>query len=98
MIWMREVRQARALRWGPEKGALPSCDPRPGLLACGSPTGRFALREKVRLVSTAGTGYHYYTMKNRRNSPEKLRLRKYDARARKHVEFVEQKMPSHSKK
>ena len=56
------------------------------------------MREKVRLVSTAGTGYHYYTIKNRRNSPEKLRLRKYDARARKHVEFVEQKMPSHSKK
>ncbi len=56
------------------------------------------MREKVRLVSTAGTGFHYYTIKNRRNTPEKLSLRKYDPRARKHVEFKEQKMPSHSKK
>ncbi len=56
------------------------------------------VRDKVRLVSSAGTGYHYYTTKNKRTSTEKLKLKKYDPRAKKHVEFVEMKMPSHSKK
>jgi large subunit ribosomal protein L33 len=55
-------------------------------------------REKVRLVSSAGTGFHYYTYKNRKNTPEKLKMRKYDPVKREHVEFNEQKMPSHSKK
>ena len=31
----------------------------------------------------------YVTTKNRRNTPERLRIRKYDPKARKHVEFVE---------
>jgi len=45
----------------------------------------------VRLVSSAGTGYTYSTTKNRRNSPERLRLIKYDPVVRKRVEFVESK-------
>lgn len=44
---------------------------------------------KVILQSTAGSGYRYITTKNRRNHPERLRLRKYDPRVRRHVEFVE---------
>jgi large subunit ribosomal protein L33 len=52
------------------------------------------MRENIRLVSTAGTGYHHYTTKNKRTKPEKLSLKKFDPVARKHVEFVEKKMPS----
>jgi large subunit ribosomal protein L33 len=51
-----------------------------------------AIREKIRLVSSAGTGYFYTTTKNRRTHPDKVKCMKYDPRARKHVEFVEQKM------
>tara|TARA_B100000686_G_scaffold298608_1_gene331759 strand:- start:436 stop:606 length:171 start_codon:yes stop_codon:yes gene_type:complete len=49
-------------------------------------------REKIRLVSSAGTGYFYTTLKNKQNTPDKLRLRKYDPKLRKHVEFVEAKI------
>ncbi len=54
-------------------------------------------REIVMLVSTAGTGYRIYTTKNKRTTIEKLKLRKYDPMIRRHVEFVEKKLPSHSK-
>ncbi len=50
------------------------------------------MREKIKLVSTAGTGYFYTTTKNKRQTPEKLKLKKYDPVARKHVEFVEKKL------
>ena len=45
----------------------------------------------VRLVSSEGTGYTYSTTKNRRNTPERLRLTKYDPVVRRRVEFVESK-------
>ncbi len=47
------------------------------------------LRPKVTLRSTAGTGVSYVTKKNRRNSPDRLVLRKYDHVLRRHVEFKE---------
>ncbi len=47
---------------------------------------------KIRLNSTAGTGYFYVTKKNPRNTTEKLVLKKYDPVARKHVEFKEGKI------
>lgn len=50
------------------------------------------MREKIKLVSTAGTGYFYTTTKNKRKHPDKLRVKKYDPKVRKHVEFVEEKM------
>lgn len=50
------------------------------------------MREKIRLVSTAGTGYFYTTTKNRRNTPDKLELKKYDPVVRKHVVFREAKI------
>jgi large subunit ribosomal protein L33 len=50
------------------------------------------MRDKIRLISSAGTGYEYYTDKNKRTKPEKLRIKKYDPRAKKHVEFVEGKI------
>ena len=50
------------------------------------------MREKIRLVSTAGTGFFYTTMKNRKNTPEKLLLKKYDPKIREHVDFKEAKI------
>ena len=47
------------------------------------------LRPKVTLQSTPGTGYRYVTRKNRRNTPERLIVRKYDPIVRQHVEFKE---------
>ena len=50
------------------------------------------MRELIRLVSSAGTGYFYVTTKNKRTTTQKLKMMKYDPRARKHVEFTEAKM------
>ena len=47
---------------------------------------------QVKMVSTADTGYFYVTKKNPRTKPEKLELKKYDPRARKHVIFRESKI------
>jgi large subunit ribosomal protein L33 len=47
---------------------------------------------KIRLTSTADTGYFYVTKKNARTMTEKLVLKKYDPVARKHVEFREAKI------
>ncbi len=44
------------------------------------------MREKIRLMSTAGTGHYYTTTKNRRLHPEKMEVMKYDPRVRKHVD------------
>ncbi len=47
---------------------------------------------KIKLESTAGTGYYYVTKKNTRTLTDKLVLKKYDPVARKHVEFKETKI------
>ena len=47
---------------------------------------------QIKLVSTADTGYFYVTKKTPRTKPEKLELKKYDPRARKHVIFRESKI------
>ena len=47
---------------------------------------------KIRLNSTADTGFFYVTKKNPRTKPEKLELKKYDPKARKHVLFKEAKI------
>ncbi len=47
---------------------------------------------KIKLVSTADTGFYYVTKKNPRTQTEKMSLRKYDPRVRKHVEFKEAKI------
>jgi large subunit ribosomal protein L33 len=47
---------------------------------------------KIRLVSTADTGFFYVTKKNPRNSTEKFTFKKYDPVVRKHVEFKEAKI------
>ena len=52
---------------------------------------RSELRPIVKLRSTAGTDYTYVTRKNRRNDPDRLVLRKFDAVAGRHVEFREER-------
>lgn len=43
----------------------------------------------IKMVSTAGTGHTYVTRKNRRNTPDRLVLRKFDPVVRRHVEYKE---------
>ena len=50
------------------------------------------MREKIKLESSAGTGHFYTTSKNKKNTPEKMTMRKFDPVARKHVEYKETKL------
>ncbi len=47
---------------------------------------------KIKLVSSADTGFFYVTKKNPRTKTEKLSFKKYDPVVRKHVEFKEAKI------
>ncbi len=47
---------------------------------------------KIKLLSTADTGFFYVTKKNARTKTEKLSMKKYDPVAKKHVEFKETKI------
>jgi large subunit ribosomal protein L33 len=47
---------------------------------------------KIKLVSSADTGFYYVTKKNARTMTEKLTMKKYDPVVRKHVEFREAKI------
>lgn len=47
---------------------------------------------KIKLLSTADTGFFYVTKKNARTKTEKLAMNKYDPIAKKHVEFKETKI------
>jgi large subunit ribosomal protein L33 len=47
---------------------------------------------KIKLVSSADTGFYYVAKKNARTKTEKLSFKKYDPVARKHVEFKEAKI------
>ena len=50
------------------------------------------MREKVRMISSAGTGHFYTTDKNKRTTPDKLEMKKYDPVVRKHVTYKEGKI------
>ncbi|MFK8016764.1 MAG: 50S ribosomal protein L33 [Gammaproteobacteria bacterium] len=50
------------------------------------------MRDKIRLVSSAGTGHFYTTTKNKRLHPEKMVVKKFDPRVRKHVDYKEAKI------
>ncbi|MBE30798.1 MAG: 50S ribosomal protein L33 [Acidiferrobacteraceae bacterium] len=50
------------------------------------------MRDKIKLVSSAGTGHYYTTTKNKRNQPEKMEIRKFDPVVRKHVAYKESKI------
>lgn len=49
-------------------------------------------RSAVKMISSANTGHFYVTEKNSRNTTEKLKIKKFDPVARKHVEYTEGKM------
>ena len=50
------------------------------------------MRDKIKLVSSAGTGHGYTTTKNKRTMPDKMEMKKYDPRVRKHVMYKEAKI------
>ncbi|MDQ7049540.1 MAG: 50S ribosomal protein L33 [Enterobacterales bacterium] len=50
------------------------------------------MRDKIKLVSSAGTGHFYTTDKNKRSTPTKLEFKKYDPVVRKHVIYKEAKI------
>jgi large subunit ribosomal protein L33 len=67
-----------------------------GSLAPGAPHRRSLMarnqtRPVVKLRSIAGTGYTYVTRKSRRNTPDRLVIRKYDPVIRRHTEFREER-------
>jgi large subunit ribosomal protein L33 len=49
-------------------------------------------RDKIRLISTAGTGHFYTTDKNKKTTPDKMEVSKYDPVVRKHVPYKEAKI------
>jgi large subunit ribosomal protein L33 len=49
-------------------------------------------RDKIRLISTAGTGHFYTTDKNKKTTPNKMEMSKYDPVVRKHVPYKEAKI------
>jgi large subunit ribosomal protein L33 len=69
----------------PSSIRLPPAEPR-------IPTMAKAVTLKIKLVSSAGTGFYYVTKKNSRTMTEKMSKNKYDPIARKHVVFKEQKI------
>jgi large subunit ribosomal protein L33 len=50
------------------------------------------MRDKIKLVSSADTGYFYTTTKNKRTMPDKMEIKKFDPVVRKHVIFKEAKI------
>ena len=50
------------------------------------------ITQKIKLLSTAGTGFFYVTKKNPRTAAEKLSFKRYDPVARKHVVFKQTKI------
>ena len=50
------------------------------------------MRDKIKLVSSAGTGHYYTTTKNKRTMSEKLEIKKFDPKVRRHVMYKEAKI------
>lgn len=50
------------------------------------------MRDKIKLISTEGTGHFYTTTKNKRTTPEKMEIKKFDPVVRKHVMYKEAKI------
>ena len=50
------------------------------------------MHEKIKLESSAGTGHFYTTTKNKRVTPEKIEISKFDPVVRKHVKYKETKL------
>ncbi len=50
------------------------------------------MRDKIKMISTEGTGHFYTTTKNKKTTPEKLEMKKFDPVLRKHVMYKEAKI------
>ena len=50
------------------------------------------MRDNIKLVSSAGTGHYYTTNKNKRTTPDKIEMKKFDPVVRKHVIYKEAKI------
>jgi len=50
------------------------------------------MRDKIKMVSSAGTGHYYTTTKNKRTMPEKLEMKKFDPVVRQYVMYKEAKI------
>ena len=50
------------------------------------------MREKIKLVSSAGTGHFYTTTKNKKTMPDKMEIKKFDPVVRKFVVYSEKKI------
>ena len=50
------------------------------------------MREIIKLVSSAKTGHHYTTTKNKKLQPDKVEVKKFDPVVRKHVIYKEAKI------
>ena len=50
------------------------------------------MREKIKLVSSAGTGHFYTTTKNKKTMPDKLEMKKFDPKIKKYVLYKESKI------
>ena len=50
------------------------------------------MRDKIKLVSSAGTGHFYTTTKNKRTMPDKFEIKKFDPMVRQHVMYKEAKI------
>ncbi len=50
------------------------------------------MRDKIKLVSSEGTGHYYTTDKNKKTTPGKLEFKKFDPVVRKHVIYKEAKL------
>src|SRR5205085_2291089 len=70
----------------------PRAKPRGFLFFRGTTAMAKANSIKIKLVSSADTGFYYVTKKNARTMTDKLTMTKYDPVVRKHVEFRESKI------
>ncbi|CAG1021118.1 50S ribosomal protein L33 [Patescibacteria group bacterium] len=50
------------------------------------------MRDKIKLVSSEGTGHFYTTTKNKKTMPGKMEIKKFDPVVRKHVMYKEAKI------
>ncbi|MEQ1546097.1 50S ribosomal protein L33 [Methyloglobulus sp.] len=50
------------------------------------------MRDKIKLISSEGTGHFYTTTKNKKTKPEKMEIKKFDPVVRKHVMYKEGKI------
>ena len=50
------------------------------------------MTDKIKLVSSAGTGHFYTTTKNKKTMPDKMEIKKFDPVVRKYVIYSEKKI------